>query len=132
MLSRCSGIISCVVWWRPLFAPRKFVLNFSVARFGRRTAFIYQTDGDAPLGIGRQPISFSIANQIFVVFFVGQPFAKRDGVEPAHFYSGISRCLMEIGELVSSPCRTAKRFVILHARFPDRNLNVAKRKEPHA
>jgi len=26
----------------------------------------------------------------------------------------------------------AKRFVILYARFPDRNLNVAKRKELHA
>jgi hypothetical protein len=35
------------------------------------------------LGIGRQPISFSIVNQIFVLFFFGQPFAKRQGIEPA-------------------------------------------------
>src|SRR4029077_12907152 len=131
-LSRSSRIISCVVWRRPLFTPRKFVLNFAVTRFGRRTVFIHQTYGHAPLGIGRQPISFSIVNQIFVPFFFGQPFAKRHGVEPAHFYSWIGWCLMEIGRLVSSAGRTAKRFVILYARFPDRNLNVAKRNELHA
>jgi hypothetical protein len=33
--------------------------------------------------IGRQPIRFSIVNQILVLFFFGQPFAKRQGIELA-------------------------------------------------
>ena len=51
--SRCCAIISCTIGQRPLFSPREFVFNLSVAYFRRCAAFVHQTHSHAPLEIGR-------------------------------------------------------------------------------
>src|SRR5437773_2639378 len=86
-------------------------------------AYASQSNRSAPFEIRRKPVKLSIFQYVFVALLFGEPFAERHRIKVIHLYDRMGRRLLKIGRFVVASCRTTERFVILDARFPNREAD---------